>query len=126
MIRFVALPTDIADAYRRGAPDANGQTSERRSAETSGLPCRHCLSDVTEGEERYPQISDLPAAFLVRAQMMMRGYNSEQRIVYGTGAVVPTHVLVSAAAPTFEDSDISFIHVRSASNGCFQCLIEAV
>ena len=51
MIRFVALPTEIAHAYRRGAPDANGQTPERRIAETSGLPCRHCLADVTEGEE---------------------------------------------------------------------------
>lgn len=154
MIRFVALPTKIADAYRRGAPDANGQAPERRIADTSGLPCRYCLGDVAEGDayltvghrpfsnvqpfaevgpiflhaddcQRYPEISDAPAAFLERTQMMMRGYNDAQRIVYGTGAIVPTQLLVSAASAILENPEVSFIHVRSASNGCFQCRIDA-
>lgn len=154
MIRFVALPTEIADAYRRGAPDANGQAPERHIADTSGLPCRHCLGDIVEGEDyltvghrpfsyvqpyaevgpiflhaddcqRYPEVSDPPAAFLERTQMMMRGYNDEQRIVYRTGAIVPTQLLVSAASAIFEDPNVSFIHVRSALNGCFACRIEA-
>lgn len=153
MIRFVALPTEIADAYRSGTFDANGQPPERRIADTSGLPCRHCLGEVAPGDEylavghrpfsnlqpfaevgpiylhadqcqRYPEISDPPAGFLEETQMMMRGYNKDQRIVYGTGAIVPTQLLRSAASAIFENPEVSFIHVRSAKNGCFQCRID--
>ena len=48
-IRFTSLHTDQAQAYRAGAPDANGQVPEIHVSDGSGVPCRHCQEDVAEG-----------------------------------------------------------------------------
>ncbi len=49
-LRFIALDTETVRALQAGAVDANGQTPERRVSDGSGVPCRHCLSDVAAGE----------------------------------------------------------------------------
>ena len=152
-IRFVALSTDVADAYRQGALDANGQRPERRISDGSGLPCRHCLGEIAAGEEylvlahrpftalqafaesgpiflhadacmRYPETSAPPAGFLERPAMMLRGYDVDERIVYGTGVIVPSEQLVSSAAAIVDHPNVAFVHARSATNGCFQCRID--
>src|SRR5690606_28755477 len=51
LIRFVAMPTDQARAYQRGAPDAYGNPPERRISDGSGIPCRHCLQHVAAGQD---------------------------------------------------------------------------
>ncbi len=49
-LKFIALATETAHALQAGRPDANGQAPERQISDGSGLPCRHCLSDVAAGE----------------------------------------------------------------------------
>jgi Protein of unknown function (DUF1203) len=153
-IRFVAVETDVADAYRLGSTDAYGRIPERRTSDGSGLPCRHCLGDIEAGEdylilahrpfselqpyaetgpiflhadacERHPETAEPPEAFLKRPQMMVRGYDAGERIVYGTGAVVPTDRLASVASTLMDRPEVAFVHIRSATNNCFQCRVDS-
>ena len=117
------------------------------------MPCRHCLTDVAAGEEylilahrpfpemqpyaetgpvflhagpckRYPEAAETPDMFLDREQYLMRGYGTDDRILYGTGQIIPTTALSDAAGALLENPDVAYIHLRSASNNCFQCRIE--
>lgn len=152
-IQFLPLPTEQVRALQAGGPDANGQTPERHISDGSGLPCRHCLEEIAQGEpylilsyrpfgedqpfaERGPiflhanpcrayQAPDrVPPMFLEWDRLLIRGYGADDRIVYGSGHIVETPVLASAAAEMLHRPDIAYIHVRSASNNCFQCRIE--
>ena len=49
-IRFESLPTDAVRALQAGGPDAYGNAPERRISNGNGVPCRHCLKYVAEGE----------------------------------------------------------------------------
>ena len=49
-IQFVALETELVDAWRAGGPDANGQPAERKISDGNGVPCRHCLQHVAAGD----------------------------------------------------------------------------
>jgi hypothetical protein len=153
-IRFVALPTEVARAYQSGERDAYGQPPERQTSNGPRLPCRHCLSDIEVGEDylilayrpftalqpyaetgpiflharacdRRPETSEAPRSFLLRPQMMLRGYDADERIVYGTGTIVPTDRIVETASAILGDPRVAFVDLRSASNGCFQCRVEA-
>lgn len=117
------------------------------------VPCRHCLEDVAIGEEylilayrpfdtlnpytesgpiflharaceRYSTSEDMPGMLRRSTQMIVRGYSADERIVYGTGAVVPTDRIAETAASLLEREDVEFVHVRSATNNCFQCRID--
>jgi hypothetical protein len=153
-IRFVAAATEVVNAYQRGATDAYGRIPERRTSDGSGLPCRHCLGDIGAGDdylilahrpfsglqpyaetgpiflhadacERHPETAEPPEAFLERPQMMLRGYDADERIVYGTGAIVPTDHLASVASALLDRPEVAFVHIRSATNNCFQCRVDA-
>lgn len=136
------------DAYDR-LPErrtADGQGQFR-------VPCRHCLEDVAIGEEylilayrpfdtmhpytetgpiflhakaceRHPATEEMPGMLRRSSQMIVRGYSADERIVYGTGAVVPTDRIAETAASLFARGDVEFVHVRSATNNCFQCRID--
>lgn len=151
--RFVALPTDAVLALQAGGPDANGQLPERRISEGAGVPCRHCLAQVAKGEPylvlayrpfpapqpyaelgpiflhadrcpRHAPENAVPAMFLAWPRLLIRGYGSDDRIVYGTGQIVPTAELAQAADALLQRPDIAYVHARSASNNCYQCRIE--
>jgi hypothetical protein len=152
-LRFVALDSDLARAWRSGAPDANGQAPERQLSDGGGNPCRHCLDDIAEGRPmlvlahrpfpalqpyaevgpiflhaedcpRYEESADVPAMLLRREAILLRGYGADDRIVDGTGRVIPTEEIAAMASHLFERDDIAYIHLRSASNSCYQCRIE--
>jgi hypothetical protein len=55
---------------------------------------------------------------------LIRGYDDNDRIVYGSGKIVPTAEISEAAAEMLADRNISYIHVRSASNNCYLCRID--
>jgi Protein of unknown function (DUF1203) len=153
-IRFVAIATEVVDAYRGGSTDAYGRIPEQRTSDGSGLPCRHCLGDIDAGEdylilahrpfselqpyaetgpiflhadacERHPETAEPPEAFLQRPQMLLRGYDAGERIVYGTGTIAPTDRLASVASAIMDHPDVGFVHIRSATNNCFQCRVDA-
>ena len=150
--RIVAIPSDAATRFRDSGLDANGQPPERHISDGDGVPCRHCLTDVAMGEsflilayrpfpkpQPYAEIgpiflhadtrrryedSSIPAMFLARERILIRGYGADDRIVYGTGKVIPTTDLAAAAADLFRRTDVAYAHLRSASNNCFQCRLE--
>lgn len=151
--KFVSLPTDLARAYQDGGVDANGQAPEVHISDGDGVPCRHCQDDVAAGERylilnhrpfpapqpyaetgpiflhadqcpRYPEVADLPPVFARRKLFLLKGYNEQDRIVYGTGQLVPPTEIASAAAAIFVRDDVAYIHARSATNNCFQCRID--
>ena len=55
---------------------------------------------------------------------ILRGYGRNDRIVYGTGAVVAIETLPEEAARRLADPRIAYVHVRSARNNCFQVRID--
>ena len=138
-IRFVALPTALVTALQAGGPDANGQTPEHSISNGDGVPCRHCLA-LVGADDAYLILACRPfttvqpyaecgpiflhAPMLGSDQYIVRGYNSEERIIYGTGQIVPTAQIPQYAQELFERANVAYIHVRSATNNCFQCRIE--
>ena len=152
-LRFVGLPTSEVRALQSGGLDANGQRPERRQSDGVGNPCRHCLEDIEAGEEmlvlsyrpfptpqpyaeagpiflhgrrcaRHPAQAQPPSMFLERQQMLIRGYSSDHRIKYGTGRIVATADLAEECAAVIQGLDIAYVHLRSASNNCYQCRVE--
>jgi len=151
--RFEALPTDIVDAFRSGALDANDMPPERFISDGSGIPCRHCLSDVAAGEpvlvlayrpfperqpyaeigpiflhaedcDRYDPAAGVPPMILARKELVMRGYDGDHRIVEGTGRLVRTNDVAATATALLDRPDVVYLHTRCAWNTCYQCRIE--
>ncbi|QBF29843.1 DUF1203 domain-containing protein [Thalassococcus sp. S3] len=152
MPRFEAMPTNEVEAFRNGAPDANGQPARRGVSPGPGTPCRHCLENIPEGEEmlilayrpfadlhpyaetgpiflcakacaRYEE-TDLPPILKTSPDYLIKGYNDQDSIVYGTGAVVETKAMQDRVAQIFEDPAVKYIHVRSARNNCYQARVD--
>lgn len=152
-LRFIALPTQEAEAYWAGRPDANGQAPERHVSSGVATPCRHCLTDIAKGEpylilahrpfpvpqpyaeigpiflhsepcQRHPDSAALPAMFASWERLLIKGYGADNRIVYGTGAVVPSGDVEDAAAAIPARGDVAYVHGRSAKNNCYQVRIE--
>lgn len=152
-LHFTAMPSDIAAAYRNGAPDANGLPPERHISDGDGVPCRHCLSNVAAGEAflilahrpfpalqpyaeagpiflhadacaRHDPATGLPAMYEAGRSMIMRGYGRDNRIIYGTGAVVPVAELESRAVALLVREDVAYLHLRSSENNCYHFRID--
>ncbi len=151
-ITFIPMSTDTVRALQTCGPDAHGHAPERRISDGDGIPCRHCLDFVPEGEDYlvlahrpfdtlHPYTETGPVflcakscgagggntalpAFLDSPSYILRGYDVGERILYGTGAVTPTDAIIRHAEELFLREDVAFIHVRSASNNCFHCRIE--
>jgi hypothetical protein len=151
-IRYRALGTEEVRRLQHGGADAYGQQPERNISDGDGMPCRHCLSNIAAGDaylilahrpfaslqpyaetgpiflhadlcQRAAETSSLPE-ILASPDYIVRGYSSDDRIVYGSGSVVPTETIGARAAALFERDDIAYLHVRSARNNCYQCRIE--
>jgi len=144
------MPTATARAFRAGAPDANGQPPERSVSDGGGNPCRHCLGMIPDGAgmlilarrpfsapQPYAEVGpvflcadDCPAwdgegmpPALASPDYLVKGYNADERIVYGTGAIVPTPDIAARAEALLADAAIAFVDIRSARNNCFQARI---
>ncbi|MBZ9847863.1 DUF1203 domain-containing protein [Mesorhizobium sp. CA14] len=151
-IQFKALPTEAVRALQRGGSDAYGRSPEHRISDGDGVPCRHCLRNVAEGDgylivayRPFPELQpyaetgpiflhadeceraadgDALPEMLEGSDYIVRGYGKDDRIVYGSGAVTPTGDIAARATALLERDDIAYIHVRSAQNNCYQCRIE--
>ena len=61
---------------------------------------------------------------LASPDYILRGYGADDRIVYGTGGVVATGMILARAEALFADPRVAYLHVRSARNNCYQCRID--
>ena len=151
-MRFSPIPTPLVRAYQSGGLDANGQVPERQISDGDGNPCRHCLHLIPKGAgmlvlahrpfpapQPYAEVGpiflcadaceagggeDMPQ-ILESPTYILRGYGRDDRIVYGTGAVVAIETLPEEAARRLADPRVAYVHVRSARNNCFQVRIDA-
>ena len=153
--RYMAIPTPHARDLQSGGVDAHGNKPERTTSDGSGNPCRHCLREIAAGkgmliaaytpftslqpyaetgpifvcEEmcgRHDDTAALPRLFENRQSLLMRGYTTDERIFYGTGQIVEPEHCRDYLEATFADPKTAFVHIRSASNNCFQCRVERV
>ncbi len=153
MITYLAMPTEEARAFQSGAPDAYGQPPERHVSDGDGIPCRHCLQNVAAGEAylilsyrpfpspqpyaetgpvflhaapcaRAADAPGIPPSLAKRVAHLVKGYSANDRIVYGTGKVVPSADVDAEATRILERPEVAYVHVRSALNNCYTCRIE--
>ncbi len=152
-ITYTALPTDQVRAYQQGNPDANGQNTERNISDGNGNPCRHCLHMIPKGAgmlvlahrpfeaiQPYAEVGPIflcadpctgygtqtnqPPALRSSPDYLLKGYGHDDRIIYGTGAIVATDGIATYAAEVFADPKAAYIHIRSARNNCYQARID--
>ncbi len=74
--------------------------------------------------ERYRESAGIPELYRDQ-EMLIRGYDSNERIVYGTGKVVQMKCLEAEAQQLFEDHKLFYLHVRSPTNNCYHFRIES-
>lgn len=144
-LHYFAPATDDVGKLRDGGIDANGRLAEASVSDGNGKPCRHCLRGVPEDDamlilawrpftglrhyaepgpiflcadacQRYPETNGPPALYRSR-DMLTRGYDADDRIVYGTGKV--------GSAQRLETADIAYVHARSPTNNCYHFRIES-
>ncbi|AHD02390.1 DUF1203 domain-containing protein [Leisingera methylohalidivorans] len=152
MTKITALPTEIVRILQDGGPDAHGRMPERTVSDGGGNPCRHCLRYIPAGagmlilaHRPFPEAQPyaetgpvflcaepcerhegeaLPEIFTRSPDYLIKGYGSDHRIVYGTGIVIPQAQMMAQAEAIFEDARVSYIHIRSARNNCYQARID--
>lgn len=151
MLYYHPLPTDKVRALQAGGPDAYGNVPERAVSDGVGTPCRHCLCDVPNGAEMlilahrpfsalqpYAETgpiflcadactagggTEMPQILRTSPDYLIKGYSAEERIVYGSGAVVAQEDLEARAEAILQDPRVVSVHVRSARNNCYQLRI---
>ena len=152
-VRFTPIPTEHAQSYWTGGLDAHGLKPERQISDGTGVPCRHCLSAVAAGEpylilayrpfaelqpyaevgpiflhatpcSAYDDNETIPAIYVGGEPRILRGYNSDNRIIYGTGKIVQPREISAYAEEVLGDPATAYVHVRSSMNNCFACRID--
>lgn|SRR5436190_2800201 len=147
--RIVPIRTEIAEAARReaevGAPDHVFVMADS----PRGFPCRHCLRWARKGErmilfpfaaippgrpysetgpifvhaescERYATTHEFPPEF--REGRVLRAYNSEYAII--AAEVVNGEGPEAGIERFLQQPETAFVHVRSASHGCYTMEVE--
>lgn len=148
----VPMPVEEADRYRAGAPDAYGRPPERAVSDGTANPCRCCLTDIPGGRDMLilahrpferldpyaetgpiflcadacaPHRADaLPEVLAKRKSVLVKGYLANDRIHYGTGRIVAPEALEAACRELLEDGRNAYLHVRSATNNCYQFRVD--
>ena len=152
-LKFLAMPTGEARHFQNGGADAYGLPPERHISDGDGVPCRHCLEVVAadlpylilayrpfpeiqpyaetgpiflhaEPCERASEQSEPPAMLMRRKAHLIKGYGRDDRIVYGTGKVIPSSQLAEEARKILQREDVAYVHVRSSVNNCYTCRID--
>lgn len=152
-LNVTPIPTGDAQAIWAGAADAHGMQPERRISDGHGVPCRHCLGEVAAGEpylilayrpfaapqpyaevgpiflhaapcRAYGERDRLPALYLNGEPRIVRAYDRDHRIIYGTGKVVPPVEILPYAERLMADPRVAYLHVRSSGNNCYAFRIE--
>ncbi len=152
MLTYSAMPTQDARHFQDGGADAFGMKPEHAISDGHGNPCRHCLREIPPGAgmlilaykpfrstHPYAEVgplflcadrclrgggADVPEVLTTSPDYLLRGYDADDRIVYGTGAVTRAAAITERALALFSDPRVAYLHVRSSRNNCYQCRID--
>ena len=80
-----------------------------------------CAEDCARHEDS----AALPPVLTTSPDYLIKGYSPDHRIVYGTGAVVPTPDMKARIAAILDDPRVAYVHIRSARNNCYQARASA-
>lgn len=152
---FVAMNPEHAEHFRSGGRDANDQTPVPTISDGDGNPCRQCLRDIPKGRkmlvlayrpfgnvhpyaetgpvflcaspcESFGRQAAMPPVIASREAFILRGYDSREVIVGGTGRITPTADIPARLSNLFANKQVHSVHIRSASNNCYFCKVEMV
>ncbi len=151
-MHFNAIPTAAVHAFRAGAHDALNNPPERALSDGKGQPCRHCLRQVPAGAEMlvlaykpfettqaYSEVgpiflcaddckagdsNTLPPILQMSPEYLLKGYTSDERIVYGTGRITPQDEVTREIEKIFDQDGVEFVHIRSARNNCYLARVD--
>lgn len=151
--RVSPMPTETAAAVWNGGLDIHGMPPEIAVSDGIGVPCRHCLQDVSAGDRylilayrpfpkaqpyaetgpiflhadpcpAYAGGGAVPPRYKAGEARILRGYDHNHRIVYGTGKVVDPDEISGYATELLKREDVAYVHVRSSTNNCFAFRID--
>ena len=147
---FEPMDDATAARFRSGGADSYGNTPERRISDGAGVPCRRCMRMVGRDEpylivawrpftrlhayaETGPVLlhaddcapgriepDGLPA-FLTSPDYILRGYDADERIVYGTGGVIARDSIPARIEELLDAPGVTSVHIRSSRNNCYHC-----
>ncbi|MEQ8307470.1 MAG: DUF1203 domain-containing protein [Hoeflea sp.] len=149
-IKFEPMGIATATHLRNGGQDSNGNPPERRTSDGKGVPCRVCMKMVGKGEPYLiagwrpfnathayaetgpvflhaedctadPVPSGALPEFLESPYYILRGYDADERIVYGTGGVIKLENLQTRMEELLSQTGIEAVHIRSSRNNCYHC-----
>ena len=148
--KFEPMDPATAERLRSGGPDSYGNLPERRISDGSAVPCRCCMRMVGKGEayliaawrpftatHAYAETGpvflhaepcspssgqgDLLPEFLTSPDYILRGYDADERIVYGTGGVVGIEAIPARIEALLAEPSVRSVHIRSSRNNCYHC-----
>lgn len=152
-IKFVALDSETVRRLQNGGVDAYGNEPVRLVSDGGGIPCRHCLRPVVEGDhylalafspfaerqpyaetgpifvhadpcDRAPDSGEPASMFRFGGQYILRGYRDDDWIHYEVAEIVPADRIAEKADEMLKRNDVSYVHMRSSRYNCYQCRIE--
>jgi len=147
--KVTALDSMAAETYRDELASV-ARTGRQVTLVGSGAPCRHCLCPGAIGEEmlllthqpftgdspyavpspifihagacaRYETSDELPP-LLRNGLRALRSYDSRHDLI--DGEVVAGADLESSIDRLFEDERAAYVHIHSATAGCFTCRVD--
>ena len=86
-------------------------------------PCEAYQADE-KPEAPLSPLPPLPPVLEDSPRYMLRGYDQDQRIVYGSGTIADKEDIHDTARDMLKQSNIEFVHVRSATNNCWQARVD--
>jgi len=149
--RIVPIRTEIAEAARREAEAGAADHVFVTADSPGGYPCRHCLRWAQPGErmvlfpfaaiapgrpysesgpifvhaepcERYAATHEFPPDF--RNGRALRAYNSERDMI--AAEVANGEGPEAVIERLLQEPETAFVHVRSASHGCYTMEVERI
>lgn len=151
-LNFLPLDLDTIAALRAGEPDVYGNPAERAISDGKGKPCRCCLDTIPKGVEMLicaarpfvglhpyaetgpiflcahdctPYVGNVaPPVLDVSPDYLVKAYDADERIVYGTGQITAKDAVTDYAQSLFLRDGVTHVDVRSAKNNCFLTRIK--
>ncbi|WP_394689249.1 DUF1203 domain-containing protein [Hoeflea sp.] len=149
-IRFEPMDLVTATHLRNAGLDSNGNPPEQQTSNGIGVPCRVCMKMVGKDEpflvagwrpfsatHAYaetgpvflhakectadPVPSGALPEFLESPDYILRGYDADERIVYGTGGVIKLEDMLARMEELLSQPNIEAVHIRSSRNNCYHC-----